>query len=67
MVVRRLDLRSRILRVERWEMFWDVLVESRTRMERKKVDFYLGDLVFAEPELFEAFEVFEVLYLLPRS
>lgn len=25
MVVRRLDFRSRILREERWEIFWEVL------------------------------------------
>ena len=65
MVVRRLDLRSRILRDERCEMFWGILVWSVGGMGRKDGDFYLGEFVLAEPELFEAFEVFEVLYLLP--
>ena len=36
-------------------------------MERKEGDFYLGEFVLAQPELFQAFEVFEVLYLLLRS
>ena len=41
-----------------------MLVWGAVGMEGKDGDFYLGEFVLAQPELFEAFEIFEVLYLL---